>query len=103
MTLGRKQTIKPFRRKKGAFDRFTSSQVHEDGSKVLNQEPTQETVDLRHGWWDPMFGTSPLSSEEARKKTEEAEARRIHRRDQKAARKAGGLTRPGKPGLKGRP
>lgn len=103
MTRRRKQTIKPFRRKKGAFDRFTSSQVHDDGSKILNQTPTQETVDLRHGWWDPMFGTSPLSSEEARKKTEEAEARRIRRRDQKAARKAGGLTRPGKPGPKEAP
>jgi len=103
MTRRRKQTIKPFRRKKGAFDRFMSNQVYEDGSKVLNQEPTQETVDLRHGWWDPMFGTSPLSPEEARKKTEEAEARRIRRRDQRAARKARGLTRPGKPGPKEAP
>lgn len=86
MTQKRKKTT-PFRRKKGAFDRFISNQVHEDGSKVLNQEPTQETIDLRHGWWHPMFGTSPLPPEEARKKTKEAEALRIGRRDQKAARK----------------
>lgn len=49
MTQKRKKTT-PFRRKKGAFDRFMSNQVHEDGSKVLNQEPTQETIDFRHGW-----------------------------------------------------
>lgn len=83
MTRKRKK-ITPFRRRKGAFDRFISSQVYEDGSKILDQEPTQETIDLRHNWWDPVVGTSPLPPEEAAKKT--LEARRL--RDRRAARAA---------------
>ena len=85
------------RRRKGAFDRFTSNQVYSDGSKVLGQEPTTHTPDFRHNWWDPIEGTSPLPEEQANFYTKRAIVRRqaylrskLRRRDQGAAGKEAG-------------
>ena len=70
-----------------------SNQVYGDGSKVLNQEPTEERIEKRHGWWDPVTGVAPLPPEEAKIMDERAaELRRRRRAAQKA--KLAGTKRP---------
>ena len=63
-----------------------SNQVYGDGSKVLNQEPTEERIEKRHGWWNPVTGVAPLPPEEAKIMDERAAEQRRRRRA--AARRA---------------
>ena len=83
-----------FRRRKGAFDRFTCSQVHSDGSKVLNQEPTEERIQMKHRWWDPVTGSFPTSPEEAAFRDRRAASIKARREARKAKLARLGTKRP---------
>lgn len=61
-----------------------SNQVYGDGSKVLNQEPTEEHIEHRHRWWDPVTGVAPVSPEEAAFRDRRAASLKARREARKA-------------------
>jgi len=50
-----KQVRRRYRRKPGAFDRFTCAQANEQGERIMNQEPIRSVDTLHQGDTDKQF------------------------------------------------